>query len=109
MARAQKKGEITFRFYEYPDGTWKVATVVHKKHLPDMDSDPRSFAKMALMAAQVRSYIQKQMVALDTLLVGKEEIRTLMAEAKQNQVQADADKYQTKLPFEEENLKCQKT
>ena len=82
MTGAKKVGEVTFRFYEYPDETWRIATVVYKKHIPDMDVNPRSFMKMALMAAQLRDYAQKQMVALDTLLVGKEEMRTIMNHAK---------------------------
>lgn len=100
MRGVKKKGEITFRFYEYEDKTWKVATVAHKKHLPDMDTDPRSFMKMALMAAQVREYIQKQMIALDTLLVGKEEAELIIEHAKAKQ--ADVDVLQQPLPFKED-------
>lgn len=98
MRGAKKVGEVTFRFYEYPDGTWKIATVVHEKSLPSQDEQPRQFKKMALMAAQLRDYANKQMVALDTLLVGKEEMKIIMDHAKTKQ--ADVDKYQTKLPFE---------
>ena len=73
---------MTFRFYEYPDGTWKIATVVHRKSLPSQDKEPRQFMKMAMMSAQIRDYASKQMVALDTLLVGKEEMKIIMAHAK---------------------------
>lgn len=98
MKGAKKVGEVTFRFYEYPDGTWKVATVVFEKSLPSMDKQPRAYMKMAVLAAQVRQYIQNQLTALDTLLIGQEEIKTLMSQSKK---QADVDKYQTKLQFEE--------
>ena len=105
MRGSKKVGEVTFRFYQFPDGTWKVATVVHQKHLPDMDKEPRAYMKMAVMAAQVRDYVQKQMVALDTLLVGQEEMKTIMAHAK---AKADVDRLQSKLPFEtEEDIKRQ--
>ena len=99
MRGAKKVGEVTFRFYEYPDSTWKIATVVHKKSLPSMDKQPRQFMKMSLMAAQIRDYASKQMVALDTLLVGKEEMKIIMAHAKTKQ--ADVDRLQQPLPFEE--------
>jgi len=99
MKGAKKVGEVTFRFYEKPDGTWEVATVVHKKSLPNMDTEPKAFVKMAIMSAQVRDYISKQLIALDMLLVGKEEMKEILAATKK---QADVDKYQTKLPFEED-------
>ena len=53
--------------------------------------------KMAMMSAQIRYYAAKQMVALDTLLVGKEEMKTIMDHAKTKQ--ADVDRLQQPLPF----------
>ena len=98
MKGAKKVGEITFRFYQKPDNTWEVATVVHKKSLPDMDTEPKAFVKMAMLSAQVRDYMSKQLIALDMLLVGKEEMKEILAATKK---QADVDTKQTKLPFEE--------
>lgn len=105
MKGAKKVGEVTFRFYEKPDGTWEVATVVHQKSLPDMETQPKQFTKMAIMAAQIRDVAQKQLIALDMLLVGKQEIKEILEAEKQ----ADTEQYQTKLPFEDsaEDIKRQ--
>lgn len=97
MKNSKKKvGEVLFRFYEYPDGTWEVKTVVHDRHLPNPEEEPRAFMKMGLMAADLNRQAQNGMKAIDTLLVGKEEMKVIMDE------QDKINQIQTKLPFEED-------
>jgi hypothetical protein len=104
VAGKKKIGTIHFHYYEYPDETWMVRVAVGKNDLPDPKENPRAYMKMGLMTAQLKSYTEQQMKALDTLLVGKEEMKIIMehAEAKAKAKQADVDKLQKKLPFEED-------
>ena len=97
VSKKRKVGQVTFRFYEYPDKTWKIITSVGKNDLPDPEKRPRAFMKLAMMAAQLRAYATQQLKALDTLMIAREEIKIIMDANK-----ADIDKHQTKLPFEED-------
>lgn len=91
-------GRVVLKFFKYPDDTHEVKlTFSRYDDLPDPDQDKRGFTVMGLIAAQVQDYAKKQMQAVDMLIVGKQEMQTIM------KAQADVDKYQQPLPFDEED------
>jgi hypothetical protein len=95
-------GRAQLSFYEYPDGTHDVTiTFTRFDDLPDPAENKRGFTVMGLLCAQVQDTAKKQLKAIDTLIIGQEEMRA-MDEAAQKEM-ADVDRLQTKFDFEEES------
>lgn len=97
-------GRIVLEVYTYPDGTHKlVPTSLRDDDIPE-SMHRRDKLMLGMLAAQVIQYAQKQMASIDMLLVSKQDMEVIKAEAKRNAeaaAKADVDKYQQPLPFKD--------
>ena len=94
-------GRVQLSMYEYEDGTHDVKITFNRyDDLPNPAENKRGFTVMGLLAAQVQDTAKKQLKAIDMLIVGKDEMRVMDAEAQKEM--ADVDQLQTKFDFEED-------
>jgi len=95
--RKRKLGQVTLRFYEYPDQSIFVKVHAGKNDIPDKAKHPYDFNRMLILSGEVARYTQQQVSAMNTLLVSAKEFK-IIQEAQEKK--ADVDRLQTKLPFE---------
>ena len=86
------KGKVVFEFLESPDGSWfsKVTPVM----LPA--ADIRDTYKLALIIAVLQDTCKKKLEIVDRLIKERSDLEAMEADSR-----PDTEKYQTKLPFEE--------
>ena len=98
-------GRLIMEVYTYPDGTHKVVpTSLRDDDIPN-GMHRRDKLMLSMFMAQLIQYAGKQMSAIDMLLVSKEDMELIKEEARlaaEKKAKADIEKYQKKLPFEEE-------
>jgi len=100
-------GEVVLHFLEDDEGTWY-------SELQELDQekcrgDLRSVYKLALITAVIQDTISKKLPAMDAIIKTNQEIQKIHNEmvAQKNKTHKawqvpDTEKYQTKLPFEED-------
>lgn len=91
---AKLKGKVVFEFLESADGNWysKVTPIM----LPA--ADIRDTYKLALLVAVLQDTATKKLDIIDKIIREKHELEALEG----GKVIADVEKYQQKLPFEED-------
>jgi hypothetical protein len=106
------RGEVTLLITEKEDGNW------YSELKPKiLCTEPRDMYKLALICASVQDHVSKNLAFIDTLIKTNEEVRKIHNELVEerggkNQTHKawqqaedatpDTEKYQTKLPFEED-------
>lgn len=103
------RGKITLVITEKEDGNW------YSELVPDiLCTEQRDIIKLALICASVQDHMAKNLGFMDTIIKTKEVLREIQDELTEerggknrthkawHKPTVDIDKYQTKLPFEED-------
>ena len=92
-------GVIEFAFTEDTEGFW------HSEVTPQIETeDIREIYKLGLIVAVLQDTCQKKLGYIDAIIKTKAEVLKVHNELVAEKTLSDTEKYQTKLPFEDEEI-----